>query len=54
MNTLAQMKSSGQLTADSLVWKNGMTEWVKAGTANELKGLFANDIPPIPLSEKSD
>lgn len=54
MNALVQMKSSGQLTADSLVWKNGMTEWVKAGTANELKGLFANDIPPIPLSEKSD
>ncbi len=54
MNALVQMKSSGQLTADSLVWKNGMTEWVKAGTENELKGLFANDIPPIPLSEKSD
>ena len=54
MNALVQMKSSGQLTADSLVWKNGMTEWVKAGTENELKGLFANDMPPIPLSEKSD
>lgn len=54
LNVLQQMATSGQINADSLVWKNGMTEWVKAGTANELKGLFANDIPPIPLSEKSD
>lgn len=50
MNALAQMVAAGQLSADSLVWKAGMTEWVKAGTIDELKGLFAA-IPPIPPAE---
>ena len=47
MVTLSQMANAGQLTADSLVWKNGMAEWVKAGTVDELKGLFIV-MPPIP------
>lgn len=38
--TLTQMANAGQITADSLVWKNGMAEWTKAGTVDELKGLF--------------
>ena len=46
--TLAQMATSGQITADSLVWKSGMAQWVKAGTVDELKGLFVNTVPPIP------
>ena len=46
--TLAQMVASGQLTANSLVWKNGMAQWAKAGTVDELKNLFANVMPPIP------
>lgn len=45
---LAQMAASGQLTADSLVWKNGMAQWEKAGTVDELKNLLANGMPPIP------
>ena len=45
---LAQMATAGQLTADSLVWKNGMAQWAKAGTVDELKNLFANVMPPIP------
>ena len=45
---LAQMVTAGQLTADSLVWKNGMAQWAKAGTIDELKNLFANVMPPIP------
>ena len=40
LQVLQQMIASGQLTADSLVWKNGMAEWAKAGTVDELKGLF--------------
>lgn len=47
MATLSQMANAGQLTADSLVWKNGMAEWVKAGMVDELKGLFIV-MPPIP------
>ena len=48
ISTLAQMVTAGQLTADSLVWKNGMAQWAKAGSVDELKNLFANVIPPIP------
>ena len=48
MTVLTQMVVAGQLTADSLVWKNGMAQWAKAGTVDELKGLFANAMPPIP------
>lgn len=47
MAKLSQMANAGQLTADSLVWKNGMAEWVKAGMVDELKGLFIV-MPPIP------
>lgn len=50
MQVLSQMAASGQLNADSLVWKNGMAEWVKAGTVDELKGLFVV-VPPIPPIE---
>lgn len=48
ISVLAQMAAVGQLTADSLVWKNGMAQWAKAGTVDELKNLFANVMPPIP------
>lgn len=48
LSVLAQMAAAGQLTADSLVWKNGMAQWEKAGTVEELKNLFANTMPPIP------
>lgn len=50
ITTLTQMANAGQITADSLVWKNGMTEWVKAGSVDELKGLFTV-MPPIPTDE---
>jgi membrane protease subunit (stomatin/prohibitin family) len=46
--TLGQQASSGQLTRDTLVWKNGMAQWVKAGEVAELASLFANVPPPIP------
>ncbi len=48
LSALTQMVAAGQFTADSLVWKNGMAQWEKAGTVDELKGLFANAMPPIP------
>ena len=31
ISVLTQMAAAGQLTADSLVWKNGMAQWAKAG-----------------------
>ena len=48
MSVLAQMVADGQLTTDSLVWKNGMAQWAKAGTLDDLKVLFANAMPPMP------
>lgn len=46
LSVLAQMVTTGQLTADSLVWKAGMQQWEKAGTVDELKALVV--VPPIP------
>lgn len=47
INTLKQMSSTGQFSSESLVWKPGMSEWVKAETIDELKPMFAV-MPPIP------
>ncbi len=45
LNTLKAMMSSGNLTPDTLVWKQGMPEWQRAGNQVELTGLFP---PPVP------
>ena len=50
LQVLQQMIAGGQLTADSLVWKTGMSEWAKAGTIDELKSMFVV-MPPIPPAE---
>ena len=47
MTSLTQMAENGQLTGNSLVWKNGMAQWEKAIAVDELKGLFST-MPPIP------
>lgn len=49
-NTLRQMVTSGQFTPDSLIWKNGMAQWAKANTVEEIKQLFGS-VPPIPPIE---
>jgi membrane protease subunit (stomatin/prohibitin family) len=38
--TLKTMIASGNFNSDSLVWKDGMPEWQKASTQNELTGIF--------------
>ena len=48
MAALQQQAAAGQLTRSSLVWKNGMAQWVKASDVPELGALFANVPPPIP------
>ena len=40
LDMLRQMAEAGQFDADSLVWKNGMAEWAKAGTIDELKSII--------------
>lgn len=46
--TLQQQVSAGKITRDTLVWKNGMAQWSKAGEVPELASIFANTPPPIP------
>ena len=48
MNTLSSMVANGQLTKDSLVWKQGMPSWAAAGTVQELSALFGAVPPPMP------
>lgn len=50
LDTLKQMLANAQITVDTLMWKQGMTEWEKAQNIDELKSLFM-DIPPIPQEE---
>ena len=45
---LQQQVTSGQITRNTLVWKNGMAQWAKAGELPELASLFASVPPPIP------
>lgn len=53
IKTLKQMISNGQFFKDSLVWKQGMDEWVRADSIDELKELFI-EMPPIPTSDNEN
>ena len=48
MAVLQQMALSGQLTRDSLVWKQGMAAWAAASSVAELSALFGAVPPPLP------
>ncbi len=48
MNTLSTMVKNGQLTKDTLVWKQGMPAWAAAGAVQELSSLFGAVPPPMP------
>ena len=48
MGALQGQAGSGALKRDSLVWKAGMAQWLKAGEVPELAALFANVPPPVP------
>ncbi|MCL1934156.1 MAG: SPFH domain-containing protein [Candidatus Azobacteroides sp.] len=47
-NTLGQYIQSGQITRDTLVWKNGMAQWAKTSDCPELQGFFGATPPPPP------
>ena len=40
---LKKLAESGRITPETLVWRNGTPEWVKAGT---IRGLITTSIPP--------
>jgi hypothetical protein len=48
MEQLTKMKNNGDITKDTLVWKNGMTGWEKAAAQQDLQNLFAGAAPPPP------
>lgn len=52
LNMLRQMSTTGQFNANSLVWKPGMENWLRADAVDDLKGLFNNVMPPIPTTEE--
>ena len=45
MPQLTQLAQNGQLTQQSLVWKQGMAGWEQAGSVAELSSLFASSTP---------
>jgi membrane protease subunit (stomatin/prohibitin family) len=47
LDVLKQGVDSGQFTAETQVWKQGMASWMPAGQVPELQGLF-NAAPPPP------
>lgn len=48
ISNLREQISRGAITTDTLVWKPGMTGWLKAGTVTELNSLFGSMPPPVP------
>lgn len=53
IHTLSQMATNGTLTKTSLVWKQGMLNWVSADTVHELQSVFVSEVPPIPPSSST-
>lgn len=47
-NTLVSYIHSGQITADTLVWKQGMPAWAKISTLMEFANMFGACPPPLP------
>jgi membrane protease subunit (stomatin/prohibitin family) len=48
MAALAEKIKGGQITRETLVWKNGMVNWTEAGKLPELNVLFGEVPPPLP------
>jgi hypothetical protein len=50
LTVLAAKIRSGELTRQTLVWRNGMSGWAAAESVSELQSLFAQVPPPLPKS----
>ena len=48
ISVLKQMALNGQFTVGCLVWKAGMSTWVKAETVDELNAVFGEVPPALP------
>lgn len=47
---LSSQAAAGKLTAQTLVWTQGMAQWTQAGQVPALASVFANVPPPLPSS----
>lgn len=48
LGTLKGQAGGGGLSPDTLVWRDGMAQWARAGDQPELKSLFSATPPPLP------
>lgn len=48
MNQMNQMAQNGQINVQTMVWKEGMANWMSAGQVPELATLFQPAGPPVP------
>ena len=48
MMQLQQLAQTGQLTANTYVWKSGMANWELAGNVPGLAGILGSVPPPMP------
>jgi membrane protease subunit (stomatin/prohibitin family) len=48
LGAFQQRVGAGEITRDTLVWKQGLGDWVRAGDVAELAKVFASVPPPMP------
>ena len=48
INTMVTYIQNGQITADTMVWKQGMAAWARASSLLEFSNLFETCPPPLP------
>ncbi len=51
--TLSELQEKG-ITADTLIWYDGLDEWTPAGELEELSELLASTPPPVPEATTPD
>lgn len=50
MATIKKMITEEEISSDTLLWKDGMGDWSKAGDLDDVKGFFGSVPPPLPNS----
>ncbi len=48
MDKILAMIAQGEITKETLVWKKGMDNWLPAGEAPGVSGMFEDTPPPLP------
>ncbi len=48
LGSLSTLVHQGKISRDSLVWRQGLTQWVVASSLAELTAVFVTTPPPLP------